>query len=478
MTALGTRWSTARAAGRAVARTALLSLLGLAFVVQCSSVAAAHEVQVQRFTTPIPLPVLFAGAGAVVALTAAISARVVGEPTVVASGRSVARLPASVATPLRAVLRAAALVAVPVLLWAGLFGRQVQAENLATVVVWPLWFDGLALLAALVGSPWLVCSPWRTIDAALRRLEGGSVAAASYPPWLGVWPAVVSFALLVGVLENLTVVPLSPRATAFVVAVYGLAMVGGGLLFGRAWFANADFVEVFLRLFARVSPVRFDEADDGGADLTLRAPWRGCARAVGGLGGVAFVIATVFTISFDGFADTRSFQTLTIAIGDRAGVTPGLGGILLYVVGLVAFVVAFVLVVRLVATAGGTDDRRPLLLAFAPTVLPIAVGYGFAHYGTYVVQNAAVALHLTMALFVAAPPELQPLSGLTLPVYWGFQVVAIVLGHVVAVVAAHYVSLDAFGEPRRAWRAHLPLVALMVGYTVLSLWIISQPVVA
>lgn len=70
------------------------------------------------------------------------------------------------------------------------------------------------------------------------------------------------------------------------------------------------------------------------------------------------------------------------------------------------------------------------------------------------------------------------LGWLTLPVFWGSQVVLIVAGHIIAVVAAHYVAIDRYETLVEARRAHLPLVALMVGYTVLSLWVISRPVVS
>jgi hypothetical protein len=68
------------------------------------------------------------------------------------------------------------------------------------------------------------------------------------------------------------------------------------------------------------------------------------------------------------------------------------------------------------------------------------------------------------------------LGWLPLPAFWGTQVVLVVAGHVVAVAAAHRVAVTRYGDD--ALRAHLPLVALMVGYTVLSLWIVSRPVVA
>jgi hypothetical protein len=49
-----------------------------------------------------------------------------------------------------------------------------------------------------------------------------------------------------------------------------------------------------------------------------------------------------------------------------------------------------------------------------------------------------------------------------------------VLGHIVAVVLAHRGALR--DSPSRPLLAGLPLVVLMVCYTVLSLWIIAAPI--
>ena len=43
------------------------------------------------------------------------------------------------------------------------------------------------------------------------------------------------------------------------------------------------------------------------------------------------------------------------------------------------------------------------------------------------------------------------------------------------IVLAHRLSL--LDSPGRATIAGLPMVALMIGYTILSLWIIAQPIV-
>jgi hypothetical protein len=54
---------------------------------------------------------------------------------------------------------------------------------------------------------------------------------------------------------------------------------------------------------------------------------------------------------------------------------------------------------------------------------------------------------------------------------------AVVVGHVVAVYLAHAMALSAFGGRRAALLSQIPIVALMVCYTMLSLWILSQPIV-
>lgn len=48
----------------------------------------------------------------------------------------------------------------------------------------------------------------------------------------------------------------------------------------------------------------------------------------------------------------------------------------------------------------------------------------------------------------------------------------------IAVYLAHVVALRLFEDYRRALWSQLPMLALMVSYTVFSLWILSQPVVA
>ena len=58
------------------------------------------------------------------------------------------------------------------------------------------------------------------------------------------------------------------------------------------------------------------------------------------------------------------------------------------------------------------------------------------------------------------------------------HVTAIVLGHVIAVYVAHIMALRVFETPRQAVLSQIPMLILMVAYTMVSLWILSQPIVS
>jgi hypothetical protein len=60
---------------------------------------------------------------------------------------------------------------------------------------------------------------------------------------------------------------------------------------------------------------------------------------------------------------------------------------------------------------------------------------------------------------------------------WYTALAAIVAGHIAALYLAHVLALREFPDRRAAVRSQVPMVVLMIGYTLLSLWIIAQPIV-
>jgi len=476
--------------------------IGLLVLALLPGVAAAHSVATDTVDSPVPFDLVLFGA----ALTVAITAGWLfwhGEAPGLDRRWWLGSVSPSTARGIRTVARLAFFALFVGVLFAGLFGRQVRAENPATLFVWPVWLKGVALFAIAAGSPWRILAPWRTIYEALVRLEGREIVVLGrYPERLGAWPALLGYVLLIGVVENLTVIPDSPRRTAILVAGGSLLLVFGGLCFGRTWFRNADPFDVLYRLFGRVAPLAVTRRDDGGYDLALRPPWQGCTTSDAGPAVATFVLATVYTVSFDGFSNTRRYQELLFDLRDFLGTGPGTST-LLYVGGLLGFLLAYLGATSLIAYLGAsgvrdagdaTGDRGtgviggdagrdgtdggwiPASIAFAPTIVPIAAAYEVAHNYPYVARNLDRLVVELLDPVVALEP-IEPIARLALGTFWSSQIALIVLGHAVAVVAAHAVALELFDSERAARRGHLPLVVVMIGYTVVSLWIVSQPVV-
>jgi hypothetical protein len=119
-------------------------------------------------------------------------------------------------------------------------------------------------------------------------------------------------------------------------------------------------------------------------------------------------------------------------------------------------------------------SRRVLPALAVLVALPgLARAHEVAHNYPFVAGNLARVLALA-GESLGVHLELAPLAWLSLPLFWASQVALIVAGHLVAVVAAHLVAAD-----RRAPRAAVvPLTLLMVGYTAVSLWIVSRAVVS
>ncbi|WP_254534547.1 hypothetical protein [Halomarina litorea] len=449
----------------------LAGLLALVSLAGATGVARAHELGGTRFEAPIPLPLLLVGAGLTVGVTAAVLARADRGDRPPASedptdggewerSRRLGTVSPTIGRTLRTVVSVGFLAVFVGVLLAGLFGSRNALDNPATLFVWAVWFRGLGLVSALAGSPWRVLAPWRIIYRGFVALEGRTVGPFDYPERLGHWPALVGFLLLLGVGENLTVAPRTVSLTVLVVVAYALVMLAGALLFGPVWFERADPLDVLYRLFGRVAPLRFRRTGKGGYTVHLRVPW-GSGGAVADAAVAAFVVAAVYTVSFDGFDGTPEYRTLAESLGRATGLGP-LVDLPLYLAGLLAFVGTFALVARL--TRSG--PTRGALVALAPTVLPIAVAYEVAHNYPYVLSRAGRLVEVLVGVGA------DPLAWLSVPAFWASQVALVVAGHLVAVVAAH---LALRGRPARA---EVPLTAAMVGYTVLSLWIISRPVVA
>ena len=364
---------------------------------------------------------------------------------------------------LRALGQAVGLAGLGAIVLVGFVGPETARTNLAILLVWVGWWAGLAMTTYLLGNSWAVLNPWKTLAGLFPSLD------RSYPDRLGAWPGVAGLLVLVW-LEVVSPLADDPRLLATVVVGYSVVTLSGAVVFGPGtWFGQVDPVERVFRYYGRFAPI--GRGDDG---FRLRLPGMDLStpRLVDGADEVAFVVALLWVTTYDGLVTTPAWRDLTTPLVE-AGLPPHL----LYPLALLAGFALFLGVYRLAVRASRRTAETylaPSVLAqrFAPPLLAIAAGYHFAHYLGYF-----LVLVPSLAVAVADPlgsPALVPV--LDLPGWFGgVSLAAVIVGHLVAIWVAHAAAYDLFPARLQAVRSQYPFIAVMVFYTMTSLWVVSRP---
>jgi hypothetical protein len=148
-----------------------------------------------------------------------------------------------------------------------------------------------------------------------------------------------------------------------------------------------------------------------------------------------------------------------------------------------AFALAYLFFCALMRAMGGSAAFADIAGYFVLTLIPISIAYHIAHYLSYFLLAGQLIIPLVSDpfgwgwdLFGTANYKMD-IGIVTAKFVWYLSVTTIVLGHLIAVFLAHVMALRAFPTIRAALLSQIPMMVLMVGYTRISLWILSQPVV-
>jgi len=487
-----------------------------------------------RYDLPIPLGLWVIGAGATIVLSFVIIGLVDHNRGTATTYSRVNLLRVGLVRGLAhwLPLGAARLLAVIFLVatvLAGFVGDPDPFSNLAPVMVWVIWWVGVAFVCALIGDLWALINPFRTIFSwaewmFFRLANGGQLSLARpYPSILAMWPAVAGLLIFFWA-ELIWSGGTVPRNLAVAIVIYALVTWVGMFVYGRdVWLQNADTFSIVFGILARFAPLELRVANDktlissctspacrdktqdcvngyhcltragsGRWDWNLRPPALGLLndqRVTFSM--MVLVIVLLATVTFDGLLETPLWahildRTLT---GEIRWV--GSGALVLFSTGFLFIYLFFcALMCRFAKRYGGGNradhPKNTLELAslFVLTLVPIAIAYHLAHYlsfllitGQYVIPRISDPFGYHWNLFGTLDYQVDT-GLLSARVAWYLAVSSVVIGHVYAVYLAHVVAGRIFGEGRAAFLSQIPMVLLMVLYTMASLWILAQPMVS
>ena len=472
-------------------RRRLAAALGIAGLVAAlvPAQAAAHGLVV-RADLPIP-EWLFAWGAAIVLIVSFVALAVLWpkprleperwRPLSARVGRALTSV------PLELLAGAIGVALLLIVVWSGLAGVQSPQANFAPTFVYVIFWLGLVPVSLIFGDLFRAFNPWRAIGrgfswVARRESRGELPEPLPYPPWLGRWPAALALVAFVW-LEIVAESGNTPSTVAIAALVYsGVTFLGMALYGVEAWIDRAEGFSVYFNLISRVSPL-----ERRGREIGVRRPLSGLAALAPLPGTVALLMVMIGSVSFDGLSGGPTWQSIVPGLQDffaSLGFGPARTLELAFGVGLIGTILLvsgfYALGAAGVRSVGGARSEGGAAHAFVHSLVPIAIVYAAAHYvSLLLIQGQAVA-------FLASDPlgegwNLLGTAAATIDygvigtnAVWYLQVGFVVTGHVAALVLAHDRALVLYQKARVAVRSQYWMLAVMVGFTTLALWLLSQ----
>tara|TARA_R110002110_G_scaffold44914_8_gene137739 strand:+ start:444 stop:1865 length:1422 start_codon:yes stop_codon:yes gene_type:complete len=378
-----------------------------------------------------------------------------------------------------------AFVAFLGLIFVGFNGPNDPQSNLLPLFIWTGWWIGVFVIQGLVFDIWRLINPWSGLA---RVLSVDASAIFTLPKRLGHWPAVGGF-LLFQLFLLADIAPNDPDRLAAFALGYWLFNFAGIVLFGAdQWLGRVECFTVLFRLIGSLRMVQTDKT------FRLGIPgWSSIAAAPLDASRAIFCVMILVSGSFDGLHETfwwlGKIGINPLEFPGRSAVvwSSSLGLLGANILGVSVY--GFVIWVGLVSVRrfGGIQNIRFMdaFNTFAVAILPIALGYHFAHYlVSFLVQ--AQYLVATIGDPLAKGWNLFGLGRLT--VKTGFlssmdhvrsilltNVSAVIAAHVLSVIMAHRLAGRFCSTRRNLLLIQCGLSLVMIVYTIFGLWLLSTP---
>ena len=467
-------------------RKILVFLFCSLFLIFPSSVSA-HAFG-QLYTLPIPVWLYLWGGGAAVLVSFILIGFFVGQkdtsftyPKVDISRLLTIRFLTSKA--FRFFLEITSLLIFALTILAGFLGPKTATDNFATIFVWIIFWLGLTYFTALLGNLWSSSiNPFKILIELFEQIKiNGITGLIAYPKKLGYLPALIFFYIFIWLELLSSGWGTKPAYLSSIIVVYTLINLSGVVLFGKnSWFKYCEFFSVFFALIGKISPFKITNGR-----IFLRPPFVGLLdEEAGSFSLLLFIVFMLASTAFDGFRATTSWRRIDYSISQVA-----LGNIsyqtvqsALLALSPVFFLALYLWAIVLIKTMIKTDySLWDLARKFAYSLIPITLAYNIAHYYTLlIVQGQSIIpavsdpLNLGWNLFNGSGYVVN-VGIVSASFIWHSQVAVIIIGHIAAVFIAHIIALRVFPSPKKAILSQIPMLILMIAYTITGLWILSQP---
>ncbi len=351
---------------------------------------------------------------------------------------------------------------------AAVFGPDSTINPLIGVFYVLLWI-GIVPLSLLFGPFYKAISPVRTINGLLARVSGTDpeIGLRDYPSRWGYWPAALGLFAFVW-MELVYPFSVELGSVRLWCATYIALMLVGGAVWGNKFYEHADPFEVYTTLVGHLSPWAREEGR-----LVLVNPVANLSRMEVRPGLVAVCAVLLGSTAFDSFKDSEFWlsevQRTTLSMST------------INLIGLVGMILIVGTLFTVAVMATGVHDghsRLGLPNQFAHTLVPIVVGYVVAHYLRFLVQVGQQTL-IDLSDPFGTGANYLGLSNRAVndwltyhPTFLAVtKVLGVVVGHVLAVIAAHDTAVRVL--PRRhQLTGQLPLLMVMVVFTVGGLYLL------
>ena len=425
-----------------------------------------------------------------------------------------------------------------IIIIAGLFGNQLPSKNLAPLLTWTIWWGGLILLILYAGKSWCYVCPWDAIASWAEGLrfwgpkKEGLSLGLKWPKVLrNIWLATVLFVALTWV-EIGFGVTMKPRATAWLgLGMLGMAFVSAFIFDRKSFCRYGCLVGRVSGLYALFSPVevRARESDvcrscqthscyagneegescptfqylgsmdrntyciscmeclksceQNNVALQLR-PWgEDLSRGFQPRSDEAYLALIMLSLAgFHGLTMTAAWREAIgwlkglLGVSESMAFSVGMAGLMVAPVVLYAFLVAL----SRLSAGRVLVGYRDYFIRYAYALLPIALFYHLAHNSEHLLMEGQKVVALISDpfgwewdLFGTATWTLAPLTDL--PTLWMIQVFLVMVGHIYSLWIARRTAVTLFSKSGAALRSQIPMLAAMILFSLMSLWLLKQP---